>query len=74
MSLRADLLRSEKVSNKRTAKKKKLRTAGFFGDIYNYATGKKKKRSDREGDAIDDILNQDQTRPKPPKQPEEENS
>ena len=57
MSIRADILRSEKaVANGRKAKKKAVKTAGL-AEFFDAITGRKTKRK------INDILNQDPTRP-----------
>jgi hypothetical protein len=61
MTLRSDIETATVASRAKTKKKKakRLKAAGMFGDLWDYATGKKKKRSDREADKIDDILDQD---------------
>ena len=67
MTLRSDIETATTESRVKTKKKKakRLKAAGMFGDLWDYATGKKKTRKEKEEDSIDDILNQDPTRPKP---------
>ena len=59
MSIRSDIIRTGNVVGKRAADKKKIKTAGMLGDLWDYATGKKKTRKEKEEDSIDDILKQD---------------
>ena len=63
MTIRSDIETSTIASRKRVKKKKKIKTAGMLGDLWDYATGKKKTRKEKEEDSIDDILNQDPQRP-----------
>lgn len=67
-TLRSDIETSTIAARKRGDEKKKLRTAGLLGDIYDAVTGKKKRRKN----TIDDILDQAPDRPVPEPEPETE--
>lgn len=56
MTIRSDIETATIESRARDKKKKKIKTAGFLGDMYDLATGKKKTRLQNENKRIGDIL------------------